>query len=294
MLVDALRASGMICLATWAPSDGLNTGENVKGVLSHWRGNTPLDFSGFERIYRGGRQGPLRLAEGIELEQGASRMSGLDRFLSRWFARPLISGLNQGIRRLLNNRKVQQRMLNSESPYILRLVNGRLLKVASFYGLVKEINASMHDPVAYQQRHLQALEILLQYDIPSLTLVHEDDFLVSARRHQEEHQYLLQRRLEKEKVRREEQLEVPAHLVLLRRTTGELQLDPLNPHLLFMATSSEGNGMARQVTSAMTRFVHQTVHRATRDGHVDKLDSVDAWMARHGNARTGSKVAAWD
>ena len=75
---------------------------DMDGVL--WRGNTPLDFSGFERIYRGGRQGPLRLVEGIELEQGASRMSGLDRFLSRWFARPLISGLNQGIRRLLNNR----------------------------------------------------------------------------------------------------------------------------------------------------------------------------------------------
>ena len=231
--------------------------------------------------------------ESIGLEQGGERMSGLDRFLSRWIARPLISGLNQGIRRLLNNRKVQQRMLNSESPYILRLVNGRLLKVASFYGLVKEINASMHDPVAYQQRHLKALEILLEYDIPSLTLIHEDDFLVSARRHREEHRYLLNRRLAKEKVATEQDLKVPARFVLLKRESEELEMDPLNPHLLIMATSNEGNSMARQVTAAMTRFVNETVYRAIGEGQVQPLGSVARWMGTQGasNRRSTRQTA---
>jgi hypothetical protein len=278
LLVDALRASGMIYLATWAPSDGLNTGENVKGLVSHYRVNAPLDFSGLERIYEGGEKGPLRLVEGIDLDHGARSMSRLDRFLSRWYSRHLIEGINQGIRRLLKNRKVLQRMLNSDSPYILRLVNGRLLRKASFYGLLKEINASMHDPVAYQQRHLKALEILLEYDIPSMTLIHEDDFLVSARRHQQEHNYLLNRRLAKEKVQREQDLEVPVRLVLLKRESDELAMDPLNPHLLIMATSSEGNSMARQVTAAMTRFVNETVYRAIRRGQVRPLDSVVRWM----------------
>jgi 6-phosphogluconolactonase/glucosamine-6-phosphate isomerase/deaminase len=279
-LVDALRASGMVYLATWAPSDGLNTGENIKGVISHYRNNTPLDFSGLERVYDITSDGYLKPVEDLDLEESARSMSGLDRFLSRRIARTLIGGLNQGIRRLLNNRKVQQRMLNSENPYVLRLVNGRLLRVASFYGLVKEINASMHDPVEYQSRHLKALEILLAYDIPSMTLIHEDDFLVSARRHRQEHDYLLRRRLEKEGVKREQDLEVPARFVLLRREQDVLTMDPLNPHLLIMATSSEGNSMARQVTAAMTRFVNETVYRAIKKGQVKPVDSVARWVSQ--------------
>ena len=291
-LVDALRASGMIYLATWTPVDGINAGENFKGLISNYRNNTPLDFSGLARVYDGGKNEPLRLVEDIDLEQGGRSMSGLDRFLSRWFARPLVGGLNQGIRRLLNNRKVQQRMLNSEAPYILRLVNGRLLKVASFYGLVKEINASMHDPVEYQNRHLKALEILLEYDIPSMTLIHEDDFLVSATRHRQEHDYLLKGRLAKEGVRRERNLEVPARFVLLKREGKEPARDPLNPHLLIMATSSEGNSMARQVTAAMTRFVNETVYRAIQKGEVQPLDSVIRWVAKQDKRRSKAKVAA--
>jgi hypothetical protein len=292
-LVDALRASGIINLATWAPSDGLNTGENVKGVISHYRKNTPLDFSGFSRIYDRDTGNALRLVEEIDLQHGASSMSGLDRFLTRWFARPLIGGLNQWIRRLLNNRKVQQRMLNSDNPYILRLVNGRLLRIASFYGLVKEINASMHDPVEYQRRHLKSLEVLLAYDIPSMTLIHEDDFLVSATRHRQEHNYLLRRRLEKENVSREQDLEVPARFVLLKRQGDDLQMDPLNPHLLIMATSGEGNSMARQVTAAITCFVNETVHRAINRGEVRALASVSRWMETHGRKpKAASKRAA--
>jgi 6-phosphogluconolactonase/glucosamine-6-phosphate isomerase/deaminase len=280
-LVDALRASGMMYLAAWAPSDGLNAGENVKAVVSHYRHKTPLDFSGFGRTYRAGTNKTLRLVEEIDLEQGAQSMSALDRFLGRWFARPLIGGLNQGIRRLLGIRKVQQRMLNSDNPYILRLVNGRLLRIASFYGLIKEINASMHDPVEYQRRHLKSLEVLLAYDIPSMTLVHEDDFLVSATRHRQEHNYLLRARLAKENVKREQDLKIPARFVLLKRQGEELALDPLNPHLLIMATSSEGNSIARQVTAAMTRFVNETVDHAIGRGQVRSLDSVSRWMESH-------------
>ena len=290
--VDALRASGMIYLATWAPADGLNTGQNVKGMVSHYRHNTALDFSGFERIYKEAKDGPLQLTEDIDLEHAAQSMSGLDRFLSRWYARHLVGGLNQGIRRLLNNRKVQQSMLNSKSPYILRLINGRLLKVASFYGLVKEINASMHDPVAYQALHLKALDILLAYDIPSMTLIHQDDFLVSATRHRQEHKYLLKRRLAKENVKREQDLEVPARFVLLKRTSQELAPDPLNPHLLIMATSSEGSSLARQVTAAMTRFVNETVYRAIRQGRVRPIDSVARWVARRERKTVRKKLNA--
>jgi 6-phosphogluconolactonase/glucosamine-6-phosphate isomerase/deaminase len=291
-LVDALRASGMINLATWAPSDGLNTGENVRAVISHYRHNTPLDFSGFPRVYHKETDNTLRVVDDIDLEHGARSMTGLDRFLTRWFARPLIGGLNQWIRRLLNNRKVQQRMLNSDNPYILRLVNGRLLRVASFYGLVKEINASMHDPVEYQRRHLKSLDVLLAYDIPSMTLIHEDDFLVSATRHRQEHNYLLRTRLAKENVPREQDLEVPARFVLLKRQREELAMDPLNPHLLIMATSGEGNSMARQVTAAMTRFVNETVYNAIRRGQVHSLDSVGRWMASHGGKTSKQRKRA--
>jgi 6-phosphogluconolactonase/glucosamine-6-phosphate isomerase/deaminase len=292
-LVDALRAGGLINLATWAPSDGLNTGENVKRVISHYRKKTPLDFSGFDRIYEETDSGGLRVADHLDLAKTADSMSGLDRFLHRRIARPMIGSLNQGIRRFLNRRKVQQRMLNSDNPYVLRLVNGRLLRRASFYGLIKEINASMHDPVEYQRRHLKALDILLAYDIPSMTLIHEDDFLVSTVRHRQEHEYLLRKRLEKERVKKEQDLAVPVRFVVLRREQEELNMDPLNPHLMIMATSSEGNSMARQVTAAMTRFVNETVYRAIKKGQVKPLDSVARWASQQPKmtARTRRKAS---
>jgi 6-phosphogluconolactonase/glucosamine-6-phosphate isomerase/deaminase len=289
-LVDALRAGGMIYLATWTPADGLHAGENMKGLMAHRRRGTPLDFSTFERVYEGGPHGPLRLQEAIDLEEAARSMSGLDRFLSGRIARPLIGGINQLIRRLLGKRKVQQRMLNTEAPYFIRLVNGRLLRIASFYGLVKEINASMHNPVAYQAGHLRTLEILLEYDIPSMTLIHEDDFLVSAVRHRQEHQYLLRHRMTKEQVRREADLDVPARFVLLRRAGEEPAPDPLNPHLLIMATSSEGNTMAREVTAAMTDFVYETVSRAVDKGQVEPLDSAARWRAKQEGRSGGGRV----
>ena len=158
-----------------------------------------------------------------------------------------MNAFNVLMRYLLNNRTVQQRMLNTDSPYVLRLVGNRLLKTASFYGLAKEVNAALHDPVEYQRRHLKALEIILAYDIPFLSIIHEDDFLVSAGRHREEHNFLVSRRKQKEGVKRESELKVPARYLVIRRERQELPVDPLNPHLMIMATSNEGNRMARQV-----------------------------------------------
>ena len=180
-------------------------------------------------------------------------------------------------------------MLNTETPYALRLVGNRLLKTASFYGLAKEINAAMHDPVAYQNRHLKALDILLEYDIPFLSIVHEDDFLVSARRHQEEHNYLVARRCEKEGVSRKSDLKVQIEYLLLRREQDELPVDPLNPHLMIMATSQEGNRMARQVTAAMTRFVNENVARAMAKGLVEPLPSVRKWLRENASTRKRRK-----
>ena len=137
-------------------------------------------------------------------------LSGLGKFLDTRSARPLVNSFNLLMRYLLNNKTVQQRMLNTNSPYVLRLVGNRLLKTASFYGLAKEVNAALHDPAEYQQRHLKALDMILAYDIPFLSIVHEDDFLVSAGRHREEHNYLLRQRKKKEGVTREQDLKVPA------------------------------------------------------------------------------------
>ena len=124
-------------------------------------------------------------------------MGALDRFLDRKMARPLISSMNGALRLLLNNRTVQHYMLNVDLPYVMRLVGGRLLKTASLYGLAKEINAALHNPVEFQKRHLKALDIILAYDIPYLSLIHQDDFLVSTARHREEHEYLLAARMKR-------------------------------------------------------------------------------------------------
>ena len=190
-----------------------------------------------------------------------------------------------GLRKLLNARSVQQRMLNADMPYVLRLVGGRLLKTASLYGLAKELNAGLHNPVEYQRRHLKALEILLAYDIPFLSIVHKDDFLVSAQRHIEEHQYLVAQRMKREGVKRETDLEIPARLVILEREQDALPMDPLNPHLLVMSTNREGNSMSRQITSAMTGFVNENVARAIRKKTIQPLPSISRWLRKQGSSR---------
>jgi hypothetical protein len=287
-LVDALRAGGLINLATWAPTDGPHAGENIKSVISHYRNNSELDYSGFNETYNQTRE---RLE--THTEAGVTdddNLASLGKFLDTRLAEPVVNSLNIVMRYLLNNKTVQRRMLNTNSPYVLRLVGNRLLKTASFYGLCKEINAGMHDPIEYQRRHLKALEIILAYDIPYLSIVHQDDFLVSARRHQEEHNYLVAKRQEKEGVSREQDLTITARYISLQRDQDDLPIDPLNPHLMIMATSSEGNNMARQITAAMTRFVNENAARAMQKQRIKALPSVRKWSRENRPAPSRRKT----
>ena len=290
-LVDALRASGIIYLATSAPTDAVHTGENVKSAISHYRKNTSLDYSGFDKTYIH-HHGRLESSEDAAVKDSDS-LARLGKFLNTRTAEPVVNSFNMVMRYLLNNKTVQQRMLNTNIPYVLRLVGNRLLKTASFYGLFKEVDAALHNPVEYQQRHVKALDVILAYDIPLLSIIHQDDFLVSAGRHKEEHDYLVAKRKKKEGVSREQDLQIPARYLMLRRETKVLPADPLNPHLLIMATSNEGNNMARKITAAMTRFVNENVARATKKGAIKPLTSVRKWTRdnRPARPRRKSKVA---
>jgi|GEM_PF-1315006 len=290
-LVDALRAGGIVHLAAWAPTDGLHTRENIKAVISHYHLKTDLDYSGFERVYH-------RLNDHLTTTEQATvgkkdSLPGLNNFLDSRVAEPVVGGLNFLLRSLLNNKSVQQRMLNINSPYVLRLVGNRLLKRASFYGLCKEINAAMHNPNEYQRRHLKALDIILEYDIPFLSIVHEDDFLVSAQRHKEEHNYLLALRKRKEGVAKEADIQTTVRYIRLKRKQEELPLDPLTPHLMIIATSNEANDIARQITVAISKFVNENVERAAKKGKLKPLASVRKWIRENGHKpkRAGGRVA---
>ena len=287
-LVDALRSSGIIQLATWTPSDGPHAGESIKSLVSHIRRKTELDYSGVDKTYHLSED-RLSPSEDAAVSDSDS-LEKLGRFLDMRSAEPLVNSLNIVMRYLLNNKTVQQRMLNTNSPYVLRLVGNRLLKTASFYGLFKEVNAALHSPVEYQRRHLTALDIILAYDIPLLSIVHQDDFLVSAKRHKEEHDYLLSRRKKKEGVSSEKDLQVPVRYIMLQREQDELPVDPLNPHLMIMATSSEGNKIARQITAAMTRFVNENIARAVKKRRTRSLPSVSKWSRENRPARPRRKT----
>jgi 6-phosphogluconolactonase/glucosamine-6-phosphate isomerase/deaminase len=293
-LVDALRCAGIIQLATWAPPDGPHAGRNIKNLISHWRHDTPLDYSGLERVYTR-RGGEITTTDAATLPD-SGQLGGLNRFLSTPLAEPVINAANVVVRRLLNKQPVQQGMLNASAPYVLRLVGSRLLKSASIYGLCKEVNAAMHDPVQYQQRHLKALQLIAEYDIPLLSIVHEDDFLVSAKRHREEYNYLLKLRREKHGPGRARGAagKPTTRLVILRREAAELPRDPLNPHLLVMATNNEGNRLAREITGEMTRFVNDNIDRAARAGWTTAPASVKRWRREQltGNRKKGSAKVA--
>lgn len=290
-LVDALRAGGIVHLAAWAPPDGLHTRENIKAIIAHYRKKAELDYSGFEQIYQ--RQDDQLITTGPATVGPGHNLSSLDSFLGTRLAEPLVGGLNVLIRALLNNKTVQQRMLNLNSPYALRLVGNRLLRTASFYGLFKEINAAMHDPAEYQRRHIKALEILLEYDIPFLSVVHEDDFLVSARRHKEEYDYLISRRKQIEGVTKAAELHTTIRFIKLKRKQQELPLDPLNPHLMILATSSDANDAARQITEEMNKFINENIDRAIKRGELKPLASVRKWIRSHARKpkKTVSRVA---
>ena len=279
-LVDALRAGGIINLATWAPVDAVNTEVNVKNLISHKRHKTALDYSGFEQVYKENFEGQLQPNDlAAPLDDDA--LDGLGKFLAMPGARHFVHGLNAVARTILRSKKVQQKMLNRNNPYILRIVGSRLLKKISFYGMLKEVNAALHDPREYQSRHIKALDIILNYDVPLLSIIHKDDFLVSANRHREEQQYLLEKRLTKEGVKTEEDLRIPARFLLLEREQDELPVDVLNPHLLVMSTSNEGNKIVRQITSAITVFVNENVARTMVDGQLEPLASVKKWLGKN-------------
>lgn len=276
-LVDALRVGGIINLATWAPTDGVNTGKNIENLISHLRHKTKLDYSGFKNVYTENFEGQLQPHELIAPDE-QDALGRLGNFLRTPVAKPIVNGLNSVTRALLKSKSVQQRLLNTNSPYVLRIVGGRLLKKISFYGMLKEVNASLHNPGEYQTRHIRALDILLKYDIPVLTIVHKDDFLVSAKRHKEEHCHLVRKRMALENVANEHDLRVLTRYVALERDQEELPMDMLNPHLLIMSTTGEGNKMVRQITSSITQFVNENVARATREGSVKALASVKKWQ----------------
>ena len=85
----------------------------------------------------------------------------------------------------------------------------------------------------------------------------------------------------KEGVEREEDLKVSTRFVLLQREGKELPIDPLNPHLMIMSTSQEGDKLSRQVTAAVTRFVNENVAAAIAQGKTEPLASVKRWIKGH-------------
>ena len=88
-LVDALRAGGIINLAAWAPSDGLHAGENIKAVVSHYRGHAePLDYTGFDQIYSEGANGKLQPVHSEAMRKaGTAWGHWIDSWTGRWRAR---------------------------------------------------------------------------------------------------------------------------------------------------------------------------------------------------------------
>ncbi len=96
-------------------------------------------------------------------------------------------------------------------------------------------------------------------------------------------------RKQKEGVKRKDDLAVTVRYIALQREQQELPVDPLNPHLLIMSTSTEGNTLARQITAAMTRFVNENVAKAMASGQVKPLSSVRQWMRKDKVTRSRRK-----
>ena len=279
-LIDALRCAGMIHMATWAPSDVTHIEANINNLAAHRLDkDEPLYLGGPDTVYRQTSDKRLELEH---FEEGAIKKS--TRMLSILVKIPgtesLINLVNIIVRLLINKVDLHSRSETEKIPYALRLAGGRMIKKVSFYGLFKEVIAALHDPKEYQLRHMRALEAIIEYDIPYLSIIHEDDFMVSANRHREEHDYLLQRRLKKEGVDREKFLKTPVRFVLAERDEqdGQPSEDVLNPHLMLMSTDRDGEKLSRMVTAAITRFVNENVARAARGKRTRSLLSVRKWM----------------
>jgi 6-phosphogluconolactonase/glucosamine-6-phosphate isomerase/deaminase len=288
MLVEALRSGGIIHLASWAPSDIVHIADTTQNLIGHMRKRGDLDYRGPSPVYDCDPEHGLRLnnPESV-LEAQPSRLLNFAKLPA---VEQVINALNRGMRYLLDKRDLQQGVSQREIPYGLRVVGGRLLKKVSFYGLLKEIAASLHDPLEYQERHLRALDVIIKYDIPYLGVIHHDDFMVSANRHREEHDYLLRERMEKDGVDRAQDTRVTLEFLQLEREAEDLPADPLNPHLMLMSTSQEGDRLSRQVTAAITRFVKDNVAVAIANGKTPPLQSVARAQARKTSSGTGRKA----
>ncbi|MDP6978960.1 MAG: 6-phosphogluconolactonase [Myxococcota bacterium] len=280
LIVQALRAAGMVQLATWTPSDIRHIGQTARSLAAHMRSGSRLDYGGPRRVYERDTDGKMQLNE-----RHRESVDGIPAAIGTFVKIPtteyFMKGINSAVRFVFRRTQIQQRLSNREIPYALRIVGGRLFKKISFYGLLKEIDAATHDANDYQMRHLRALDIVVKYDIPYISIVHNDDFMVSANRHRQEYEYLVARRMEKEGVDTPEDLSVPTRLVVLQRDSRKLTVDPLNPHLMLMATSHEGDRIAREVTAAMTRFVNENLAAAIERGDTKPLPSVARWVEEH-------------
>jgi 6-phosphogluconolactonase/glucosamine-6-phosphate isomerase/deaminase len=279
-LIEALRASGIVHIATWVPSDTAHLRSNIENLKKHKKENAKLDFSGPTEIYDYDEQGRLAL----KAEHADSLMTtpnAIGTLLKIPGTEATINSFNVLARFLAGRMDLKNRLKQQQAPYGQRLLSDRVLKKVSFFGVLKEVNAAMHDPSTYQERHLKALEAVLKYDIPYLVIVHRDDFLVSANRHIQEHKYLLKARKAKEGVTRASDLATSTKLVLLKGKTDEPSVELVDPHFLILSHTHEGGGNARKVTAAMTDFVHETVSGAIDSGSVEPLASIEKLRLRH-------------
>lgn len=288
-LVQALRSGGIVAMATWAPSDIVHINHTSRSLIGNWRRGEDLDYSGPRQIYQQDAQGPLQLIDPhLVLDNQPKRLL---RFTLLPTVKQTVHALNRGVRYLMSRHDLQQSLSTREIPYGLRVVGSRLLRKVSFYGLLKEVSAALHEPLQYQALHLRALDILVKYDIPYLAIIHQDDFMVSANRHREEHAYLLQQRMAKEGVKRAADLRTPVGFLELTRAEQQLPVDPLNPHLMLMSTSQEGDALSRQVTAAITEFVNTNVAAASAAGDIERVASVQSWLAARKSSRRTKRRA---
>jgi 6-phosphogluconolactonase/glucosamine-6-phosphate isomerase/deaminase len=279
-LVEAMQASGLIHIATWAPSDLGHVTPNFEKRRAKKRGDNEEKLTSQKEIYELSSSGELILKQ-EHREKLVSTPAVLDTIMKIPGLEGFINTLTVGVRYLAKKVNVTKLLKHEEAPYGQRLLGDRVLNKVSFYGVLKEVKAATHDTAEYHDRHLKALQAIIKYDIPCLVLIHREDLMVSANRHAQEHQYLLAGRLEKEGVKREQDLKVPVRLILLDRNKNEPSDDMIDPHFLILSTTRGGGSNARKVTAAITSFVHENVARSIAAGRVEPLESVEKWVRKN-------------
>ncbi len=283
-LIEALRAAGIIHIATWSPTDVGHFMHNFENRKKDQRRRRSKSVPPTE-IYLAADDGSLQLKD--EVVDGMMSMPApMGKIINYPATEKVINALNLGVRQLLGRVNLQKMMGNRNAPYGQRLLGRRVLAKVSFYGVLKEMNAAMHQPVEYQQRHLKALQALVKYDIPYLGIVHRDDALVSADRHIREFEYLLDACRDRAPVKGKTESPVPMEFLLLQDEEPPTD-DMINAHFVIMSTTMEGGGNARRVTGAMTSFVHNNIERSIARGTIAR-----GTIARGANARGATRPPA--